>query len=305
MPRDPMASADRSHDKHDKRTIMATTHKKITRTALFIALLLAAASCASHKNAQQTPASPAKRPGVAAMRNAEISTVAETYSPWTTFYAPFNMRLSKPIGFNISGRATMIRDQAVQLSFRMLGMEVAVAYVTTDSAKIIDKFHKYIVALPFSSISAKTGLTVGDFQNILLGQAFYPGQGTIRPMTAETQFSVSHNGDNMVMTPRRTPDGATWYFTVAPGPELRALSVEPDGLAPFTVTFGDVVASIAGSVASTVEANGKFRDKELRASISWNMEKAKWNENRTIDIPDYSNYQRLSPAGLIKILKKF
>jgi len=254
---------------------------------------------------QESAAAPARRPGVAALLNPEANTLADTYLPWTTLYVPFNLRLSKPVGFNISGRATMVRDKAVQLSMRMLGMEVAVAYITPDSAKIVDKFHKYIVSVPFSAIASKTKLSVGDLQDILLGRAFYPGSGTIKRGEADSQFSINRDGDNLILTPRRVPAGASWYFTVAPGPELRRISVKPEGLDAFIVSFGDIVSTVAGSVASTVEADGKFRSKELEASVSWNMDKAKWNEERTVEVPDYSNYKHLSISDLINVLKKF
>lgn len=271
---------------------------------IILLILTTLASCSSHKKAGEATV-PAKRPGVAAMRNPEISTVADTYRQWSTFYAPFNLRLARPVSFNISGRATMVRDKGIQLSLRMLGMEVAVAYITPDSAMVVDKFHRYVVAVPFTAITARTNLTVGDVQNILLGQAFYPGSGTIQTGTADTQFSVSREGNDMILTPRRTPAGATWYFTVAPGPALSSIAIKPDGQETFTVTFSDIVESVAGSVASSVDASGKFRDKELKASVYWNMDKARWNEKRSIDIPDYSGYRHLSVNDLIEVLKKF
>ena len=309
--RAPAAAPCRSSDimpTYNKPTLTAKGRRLaliLCSALVMLPIALGSASCSSKKNAAAPAATSSKRPKVAALRNPEVSELAATYSPWTTFYAPFSMRLSKPVSFNISGRATMVRDQAIQLSMRMLGMEVAVAYINADSATIVDKFHKYIVSVPFPSIAGRTNLTVADLQNLLLGQAFYPGSGTITAGEADAQFSMEKSGDTLILTPRRTPAGATWYFTVGPGPELKSMSVKPDGLETFMMTFSDIVAGAAGSVASSVEASGSFRDKELKAAVYWNMDKAKWNEPRTIGIPDYSGYKQLSVTDLIQALKKF
>lgn len=214
------------------------------------------------------------------------------------------MRISKPVSFNISGRATMVRDQAIQLSMRMLGMEVAVAYINADSATIVDKFHKYIVSVPFPSIAGRTNLTVADLQNLLLGQAFYPGSGTITAGEAD----ASSRWKNQATTSSSPPPHpcrrhVVFHRRSRPGTEKHV--GEARRPRTFMMTFSDIVAGAAGSVASSVEASGSFRDKELKAAVYRNMDKAKWNEPRTIGIPDYSGYKQLSVTDLIQVLKKF
>ena len=274
---------------------------RLTAAALILA---STAACSSHRNAGDAQSS---RPGkVAAMPVSEVAALADTYKPWTSLYAPFSMRLSKPVSFSFSGRATMERDKAILLSLRLLGMEVGSVYIDNDSAFVADKFRRYLVAVPFSAVSARTQLTLPDLQSLLLGRAFFPGSGTIDSgKGAAQQFSPARNGELTILTPRRMPEGATWYFTIDASPALTKLTVEPDGMDEFTVTFSDIVESIAGSVASDIRAQGTFKGKQLDASIEWNMGKAQWNGNRSCDKPDYSGYRRLTIAELLGALKKF
>lgn len=281
---------------------MKPTH--ILRLIVVALTVAATAACSSHRNGGE--AAQQSRPGkVAAMPVGEVAALANTYKPWTSLYAPFSMRLSKPMNFSFSGRATMERDKAILLSLRILGMEVGSVYIDNDSAFVADKFHRYLVAVPFSAVSARTQLTLPDLQSLLLGQAFFPGKGTIDTSKgAAQQFSPAHNGELTILTPRRMPEGATWYFTVDASPALTKLTVEPDGLDEFTVTFSDIAESLAGSVASDVRVQGAFKGKQLDATVEWNMGKAQWNGNRTCTKPDYSGYRRLSIAELLAALKK-
>lgn len=276
-------------------------------TALLIGACMAVAAltgCSSHRSTDVTNESP--KPGrVVAMKVPEVATLAATYQPWETLYAPFNLRVSKPMSMSVSGRATMVRDHSILLSLRMLGfMEVATVYIDADSAIIADKVHRYLVAVPLSAITSRTGVTIGDIQSIMLGQAFYPGKNTINLTSNANQlFSVSHDDGGMIMTPRKVPAGATWYYNVSDVPALTALSVEPDGHSPFTAKFDATTDTPAGACATDIAVNGEFSGKQIDASVSWNFGKAEWNTGRQAERPTYSGYQRITIAQLMAALK--
>jgi len=268
---------------------------------MFAAVALSAASCSSHKQAAAPVVHPGKAPS---MRVDRVQRIADTYSDWTSFYAPFSMRLEKPSRFSISGRATMEYGRNILLSMRVLGMEVGVVYIDSDSVLVADKFHHYLVALPFSSISSRTTLTLSDLQCLMLGRMFYPGQGCISGTdNPELLFSPAVEGDNLLLTPRRTPYGATWYFTADSSDVLSKLSVDVDGYGDIQVSFADVVRTVAGNAAGYVRATGTFASKNLAASIEWNLGRAEWNGKRRASKPDFSSYTRISPDALIKALK--
>ena len=94
---------------------------------------------------------------------------------WHTLYAPVKINLTSPMTFGASGRATMVRDSLVHISMRFFGMEVAVVRATADSAWVVDRFHKLYTVVPMSALTARTGLTLGAVQDIMLGKSGVTG----------------------------------------------------------------------------------------------------------------------------------
>lgn len=281
-----------------------TQNKRISLSlflSLFAAIVcIAVASCSSQRGHTGADAATGATPP-ARQEAPQVSQLADAYNEWSTFYAPFSVRLSRPVSFNFSGRATMVYDKAVNLSLRMLGMEVGVVYLDKDSAIVVDKFHKYYVSAPISSVTARTAITLSDIQSILLGQAIYPGKGPLsRIKNVDELFSSAKEGDNLILTPRRSPKGATWYLTLGPGPVLHRLTVEPDGMQPFNAVFSDIVSSVAGSVASEIGITGMVGKKEINADIEWKMNSAEWNSARTVSKPNLRGYKQLTLSDLIK-----
>jgi len=90
---------------------------------------------------------------------------------WHTLYAPVRLNLSSPVSIGASGRASMVRDSLVHISLRFFGMEVAQVRATADSAWVVDKYHKIYTAMPLDELTARTGISLADVQDILLGQA--------------------------------------------------------------------------------------------------------------------------------------
>ncbi len=279
-------------------------------------MAVAMAACSSSKKAgvagvgtvdSSAAASASRNSGVKAKDVPLVSELGATYSDWTDLYAPVSLKATQPTSFSISGRATMVRDEAVYLSLRMLGIEVATVYVNSDSAWVADKYHKNLCAVSLSSVTNKTSLTVGNLQDLLLGQAFYPGKGTISNSGSAYMFSPTESIDNITMlTPRRLPDGANWYYSVDNnGPQLTELTVSADSIGSFTVSFSDIVNSVAGNVASRVETTGAVGELKCAATIVWDMNKAQWNTGRQIPESSYKGYKRMTLKQFLSSLKSF
>lgn len=276
-------------------------YRTLTHILIVAVMAVAIASCSSGRKVATAPGNAHKAP---AMRVDRMQQIASAYQPWTSFYAPFSMKLDKPARFSVSGRATMEYGHSIHMSLRILGMEVGIVYIDSDSAFVADKFHRYVVAVPFSAISGRTGLTVADMQSLMLGRMFYPGKGSIDSIDNIVDlFSPATAGENILLTPRRTPHGATWYFTVNNLDALSALSVEADSYGDITVAFGDIIQTVAGNVAAHIDASGSIASKEFAASIEWNLGRAQWNGSRSAARPDFSSYQHISVAALLKALK--
>lgn len=264
-----------------------------------VAVLVGTGACSSKKQAA--------RPGkeVVARRTPQARTLAATYTPWTSLYAPVSLRLSKPTSFSISGRATMVYGEYIHISLRVLGIEAGVVYVDNDSAFIVDKFHRMAVAAPLKTITSATSITLSDLQGILLGQAVYPGAGTISDdRKVEQLFSSSTSPEGATMlTPRRTPGGCVWYYTLDSTPALAKLGITIDSGGSVDALFSDPTETDAGIVASDIAIDALLGKQDFEASLSWDLGKAQWNSSRSASRPSLDGYRIMTPSQLLKGLK--
>ncbi|MDE7335271.1 MAG: DUF4292 domain-containing protein [Muribaculaceae bacterium] len=100
--------------------------KKILRITLFAALLtLGLAGCRSSKNATEVP-------------DTVQPSVVET-PQWNNVTFPVRVNIIQPLGISLNGTATLVRDQYVYVSMRMLGFEVAQFYVTPGGIDLVAK----------------------------------------------------------------------------------------------------------------------------------------------------------------------
>ena len=276
---------------------------KILYTALIAIAMAFATSCSSHRKAQSTGERPAR---VVAKRTPEAGQLADTYRAWQDVYMPFSMRCSAPMNVNLSGRLTMVAGESVYMSLRLLGLEVGQVWIDTDSVFVAEKVGKTLVAESLDRLTARTGLSLADLQSLLLGQAFYPGTGTLLDSTAaQSLFSVTTRDDgSMLMTPRRTPDGFTWYLSVAAGPVLKAITVEPAGLRPFEASYSDALDTPAGMVCSEMALHGSLASKKLDAMVTWNVAKAEWDRGATASKPSWRGYRRLNARDMLNVIQK-
>jgi hypothetical protein len=97
---------------------------------------------------------------------------ATTYAAggtWHDVYMPVKVKLNSPSSMSLSGRATIVRDSLVNLSMRMLGIEVAVVNITPDSLMLVDKYHKYLFSESLQSVMGSHKISLGEIQDIMLG----------------------------------------------------------------------------------------------------------------------------------------
>lgn len=133
--------------------------KKFLSIIAVAALTLLAASCSTHRVATGDGITPQTTKNVEKSRNAT----------WQNVQIPVRVSLDKPMSFTMSGRATMFRDSLINISMRVLGMEVAVINLNADSLYIVDKFHKYYFAEPLGSVLGSHEMSVADIQDIIMG----------------------------------------------------------------------------------------------------------------------------------------
>ncbi len=134
-------------------------------------------------------------------RSHKESAVTAT-SQWIALSIPVKIRIAEPQKASLSGTAIFERGRAVNLSFRMLGMEVAQARLTADSAMVIDKFHKKYICVDPADFMRRAALDMTTLQNLLLG-------------IDDTASSATVRGSSDAITIEQTDPTATPYGTMA------------------------------------------------------------------------------------------
>lgn len=133
---------------------------KFSHIFILVLAMLALTGCRSNKTTR--PATPAPPPAATAPAQA---------GEWHDVYLPVKIRVMAPIQLSLSGRATMVRDSAINISMRVFGMEMAVANVTADTVVIVDKYHKSLFAESLKELLGKHQMSVSEMQDIMLGTA--------------------------------------------------------------------------------------------------------------------------------------
>lgn len=102
--------------------------------------------------------------------------IAHTYRPWTDVQLPVTVTMidTDGKGESLSGRLSMVRDSAIEISLRAVGVEAALAYIDADTVVVNDKYHKQYLAEPYCSVFGASGLSIGNLQDALLGAPFIP-----------------------------------------------------------------------------------------------------------------------------------
>lgn len=217
--------------------------------------LLALAGCKHHKGPQgpEVTATDSELPGEPLTQVFQL--LENTYQEWEDVQMPVTLSLVTPNKMSISGKATMVRDSAIYLSLRMLGMEVAQAYANPDSVWFVDKYHKMYVQESLQSLCGSYPMALDDIQDCLLGQAF--------PIDAHG-VTAEYNLEAEV------PWLTGMYFYRQDPPRVVAL------------TYNLVQETPAGLACNLMNLSAATDSLSMTATVQWTLDKAQWNQGRTV-----------------------
>lgn len=205
---------------------------------------------------------------------------ADTAQQWTDIYMPFKLSTEAPEEMGVSGRALMIRGEAIHLSIRVMGMEGAVALIRQDSIFFVDKYHKVYLADRLGALIGKYEMTVADLQNLLLGRPFRPAA----TMEAISWGAISGDMATLTASVFDMPGMAEcdcWFFTPEETPYGPMASVIDISLFPPT---GEAPL--------------------LRASLGWSFGDAKFDTGREVKFTPPRGYQTIGIDQLASLLKQ-
>lgn len=244
--------------------------------------------------------------------NTELSTadsdelftqMVDSYTEWTDLYVPMNFQLISPKQFSVSGRATMVYGKEINISLRMLGMEVAVIYVNETTLYVVDKYNKRYLCEDISDILSGYNLTIIDLQNVLFGRVTNFGNGTISTNDAK-DFTFLNADDLWVLTPKKQLQNTDLHYiaskTTPPVLSDIALRIADKGM--INLTYTEPTITPAGIISGILTATVPYKQSEIQASIISNLNEAKWNEGRTVSfkIPS-ATYKKMDVESLLKL----
>lgn len=275
--------------------------------ALLLTISLLLSACHTQKpTMRQNDEVTEIRPTSIASTSALFAQMADTYTPWTDVYMPVTLRLEAPKSMSVSGRATMVNGKEILISFRMLGMELAVIYINESKIYAVDKIHKQYIEEDLSRLLSGADITITDVQNILLGRVTNFGKGTITAADAD-DFTFLAADNKWILTPMHQIKGAELHYiaTKTDPPALNDISLRIPGKGVLECSYSDLTTTPAGSVAAMLTMLAPVDKKEVRASVEWNLGDAKWNEGRPVNFKSPSSaYKRIDVTSLLKSIDK-
>lgn len=279
--------------------------------AVAAAGLLLATACGSAKKNTKTGAYQAAETRPEEPRNTiegEFAALANSYADWTDVSLPVKVQLNQPKRLSVSGTAKMVRGKALSVSLRIFGIEVGSMYADQDSVIVIAKFNNMYCSESLSQITATYGLTLADLQSVLLGQVFTSGKGKLSSSEFK-KYKVELGENSISLTPKDMPKGLSWTFAASlrsdAVPSLRTLTVNAEGHEPVVAAYGTAQASGAGMAAPWVNITTKVRNNQADATLTWDLDKAKWDNGLNISKPRIpSGARKIAVSKIIEMLKK-
>lgn len=232
------------------------------------------------------------------MLQSKLDSIGALYHSWNDVELPVDLELISPNEFSVSGRATMVKDKSIYISIRVFGFEAANIYINNDSIHATYKMGKIYIADDVRKLLKGYPVNVGDLQNILLGRAFILGEG---PIKSATGITILSKGDTWEVKPKCKIDGVDYFFSFDSNNDaLKLLTVLIQGANPVFCNYSNINDCSAGKVAEKITIQANSNNQQLKASLKWNLNKAKWDTGATPKWKTPKGYKRVNVEDLLK-----
>lgn len=238
----------------------------------------------------------------------EFADLTRSYNPWTDLSLPVKAQVAQPRKLSVSGTAKMVYGKALSISLRVFGFEVGSMYADNDSVVVVAKFNNMYCKESMAYITDTYGLTLADLQAVLLGKVFKPGTEQLTPNDYK-HYNVVLGENSLALTPKKLPKGLDWTFAAAlrseSSPSLRTLTVTAEGHEPVIAAYGTAETTPSGMTAPWVNVSTTLRNHHIDATLTWDLDKAKWNTGLTLAAPKIpAGSRRISLSKIFEMLKK-
>lgn len=235
--------------------------------------------------------------------------LANSYSEWQTLSCPLKVEIKEPKRFSVSGNVKVINGEVINVSLRVLGMEVGALYMDADSVIITSRLQKMAYAESTKDIMHKANFTLADVQSLFLGQVFEPQGGTIEPSDFKN-FALSRDSQGVSLSCKKAKNNISWDFNcslpTAEGtvPVLKSVSVAGLGK-ELKIAYNNHTSSEAGMIAQVMNAKTELKNRKVEIQTQLSVNKAQWNTPLTVSKPKISaGWTKISTEQLLSLLKK-
>lgn len=271
------------------------------------AILLCAAiftGCRSSRSTGSSAAYPSTSAEQAPVEVSPLKSVTDNYRDWTDVSVPVTLRLVSPKNMSVSARARMVRGRCIDLSFRMLGFEVARIWLTPDSVVAASRPKKVYLAESLSKLTSGLPLNLDNLQDMLMGRPFMPGGSTLTLADSAAMRLDTSSGSVRLLPRRQHPMADYGYVLDLPSVVTALAVVAGDHDISFTASYsGPEPLTPAGNVMDNVAVDIDTSRGEYAAEVAWKWGSARWNDMITVDPPATAGLRRVTSAQLMKIIK--
>lgn len=263
----------------------------MNRKSWFVAVALGSllfTGCHPKRGAMKEQYSPA------AVSVSAVDSMLRAATDWRSLEVPVRLAVSSPASMEISGRLKMVRGETLSLSLRMIGFEVGKVLVTPDSLYISVAPQKIYVAESLSGVSRH--VTISNLQDLLTGVPFVAGHDG----ASGSDFRISSEGVNSVLTPRAHTRGADYAWTFSGDAEWAVATVGSASLRADYELMAPLSAGRPEDATFTLEASGHT----LRASIAMKWGSASFSATPPAPWTTPKGHRRVALADILKALGK-
>lgn len=234
----------------------------------------------------------------------KCETLLRSYTEWKVVSMPVKVSLTAPTSVSMSGRLYMERGSLVNVSLRLLGMEVGVVRIMPDSIYCLDKFNRIALVEPTAQLLKRYDLSFEALQEIMLGRPAIPSQGAINQRNLTRINIAREDTGELTVTPRRPDKNLEWHYVISPdclGLQQFDVTVQATSL---TVDYGRSEQTVVGPVTTSSSARALVGRTPVAVTIDYSAEALKTDASRpSWKTPDDS-YRRVDAASLLKLLRK-
>lgn len=289
---------------------------KLIKSIFFAIMVILVASCSSSRKGISSSKIGDSTINVSRMTENDMKTALTSQltldQKWSRVRVPLSFTLKQPVYFSVNGTVVMEHDKKIQISFSMLGFEVALLYVDDEKLLIIDKYHKQYLSEPIDRLFSEYGFNLSNIQSLILGQPFILGQLSSQKPDFENLTFIKENVGKYDDKPQ------FWCFSseMMNGKEYKLRFDNNNYLTNFIADAG------AGRIIETDYSRQYSNDEGIFAGVTsidiplkhnkfdmvsaffeWNFSKAKWDKDveiKSIKLP--SDYRRITIEQLLQIL---